>query len=125
MPKILVVANRTVAGRKLLEKVRERHEQGDAEFVVTVPRTRPQHGSIIYDDFVYQAAQVRIDLARKFLRDQMGLEIVGEVVGALVPALGVRLERAHDDRLELAGEVAAHEYVLDLDADTAPQMRAA
>src|SRR4051794_12983107 len=79
MARILVVGNETLGGANLMEAIRTRSEQGDAEFVVTVPRTRPQHGSIIYDDFVYQAAQVRIDLARKFLRDQMGLEIVGEV----------------------------------------------
>src|SRR4029079_18770200 len=79
MARILVVGNETLGGTNLIEAIRKRSEQGDAEFVVTVPRTRPQHGSIIYDDFVYQAAQGRIDLARKFLRDQMGLEIVGEV----------------------------------------------
>ncbi|UGS37654.1 hypothetical protein [Capillimicrobium parvum] len=79
MARILVVGNETLGGTNLIEAIRKRSEQGDADFVVTVPRTRPQHGSIIYDDFVYQAAQVRIDLARKFLRDQMGLEVVGEV----------------------------------------------
>src|SRR5690606_20153391 len=31
------------------------------------------------DDFVHQAAQIRVDLARKFMREQMGVEIVGEV----------------------------------------------
>jgi hypothetical protein len=79
MARILVVGNETLGGTNLIEAIRKRSEAGDAEFVLTVPRTRPQHGSIIYDDFVHQAAQVRIDLARKFLRDQMGLEIVGEV----------------------------------------------
>jgi hypothetical protein len=79
MPRVLVVANETIAGASLIEAVRQRAEQGDVDFVVCVPRTRPQHGNIIYDDFVHQAAQVRVDLARAWMRDQMGLEVVGEV----------------------------------------------
>jgi hypothetical protein len=79
MPRVLVVANETIAGASLIEAVRQRAEQGDVDFVVCVPRTRPQHGNIIYDDFVHQAAQVRVDLARAWMRDQRGLEVVGEV----------------------------------------------
>lgn len=79
MGRILVVANETIAGSTLIEAVKQRAEQGDAEFVVCVPRTRPRDGNIIYDDFVHQAAQVRVDLARKWMREQMGVEIVGEV----------------------------------------------
>ena len=79
MARILVVGNETLGGVNLIEAVRKRSETGDAEFVVCVPRTRPQHGSVIYDDFVHQAAQVRVDLARKFLRERMGIEVTGEV----------------------------------------------
>jgi hypothetical protein len=79
MGRILVVANETVAGEPLIEAVKQRAEQGDAQFMLCVPRTRPQHGSIIYDDAVAQAAQVRVDLARAFLRDTMGIEVIGEV----------------------------------------------
>jgi hypothetical protein len=79
MPRtILVVANETIGGRELLEKVLEKAAGGDARVVVCVPRTKPKHGNIIYDDFVYDAAQVRIDLARGFLRQQ-GIEAVGDV----------------------------------------------
>jgi hypothetical protein len=79
MGRILVVANETIAGEHLIEAVKRRAEQDDdAQFVICVPRTRPHHGSIIYDDFVHQAAQVRIDLARAFLRD-MGIKAIGEV----------------------------------------------
>jgi hypothetical protein len=78
--KYLVVANETIGGKNLIEAVRKRAEQdAEAEFVISVPRTNPRDGNIIYDDFVYQAAQVRVDLARKWMREQMGLEIVGEV----------------------------------------------
>lgn len=79
MARILVVANETIAGEPLIQAVRKRAEQGDASFVIAVPRTRPQHGAIIYDDAVHQAAQVRVDLARAYLRDGMGIQAVGEV----------------------------------------------
>lgn len=79
MARILVVANETIAGEPLIEAVRRRAERGDTSIVVCVPRTRPQHGAVIYDEAVRQAAQVRVDLARTYLRDAMGIEAVGEV----------------------------------------------
>lgn len=80
MKTILVVANETLGGRKLLDAVKERVAEagGDARVVVCVPRNRPRHGNIIYDDFVFDAAKVRIDLARRFMRDQ-GIQVVGEI----------------------------------------------
>jgi hypothetical protein len=79
MKTILVVANETLGGRKLLEVVKERAGGGqDARVIVCVPRNRPRHGNIIYDDFVSDAAKVRIDLARRFLRDQ-GVQAVGDI----------------------------------------------
>jgi hypothetical protein len=80
MKTILVVANETLAGAKLLETVKERVEDadGDARVVVCVPRNRPRHGNIIYDDFVFDAAKVRIDLARRFLRAE-GIQALGDI----------------------------------------------
>jgi hypothetical protein len=79
MKTILVVANQTIAGQKLFDTIkRKKDEAGEARFVVCVPRNRPQFGNVIYDDMVHDAAQVRIDLARKFMR-QFGIDIVGEV----------------------------------------------
>jgi hypothetical protein len=79
MKTILVVANETLAGAKLLETVKERAAgDPDTRVVVCVPRNRPKHGNIIYDDFVFDAAKVRIDLARRFLRDQ-GVQAVGDI----------------------------------------------
>jgi hypothetical protein len=75
---ILVVANETLGGQKLLETVRERAGGGAARVVVCVPRTNPRHGNVIYDEAVFDAAQVRIDLARQVLRGE-GIEAVGEV----------------------------------------------
>ncbi len=78
MPKkVLVVANRTVAGRGLLEAVRERAGDG-TEFHLVVPLSRPRHGNVIYDHAERDAAQLRIDLATAYLR-QEGIELTGEV----------------------------------------------
>ena len=78
MAKILVVANETVGGAKLIETVRARHARGDAEFALVVPQNRPPHGPIIYDEAVRDAAQVRVDLAQQFLAAD-GIELIGDV----------------------------------------------
>ena len=78
MRTILVVANETLGGRPLLDAVRERAQEEETRFVVCVPRTKPRHGNIIYDDAVFQTAQVRIDLARAVMREE-GIDVIGEV----------------------------------------------
>src|SRR4051812_27565951 len=80
MKTILVIGNETLAGQKLFEAVRDKVEDagGDARVVVCVPRNRPKHGNIIYDDFVFDAAKVRIDLARRFLREH-DIQAIGDI----------------------------------------------
>jgi GNAT superfamily N-acetyltransferase len=78
MKTVLVVANETLGGRPLLAKIKEKAAQDDIHLVVCVPRTNPRQGNIIYDEAVFDAAQVRIDLARKILREE-GIEAIGEV----------------------------------------------
>ena len=78
MAEILVLANETIGGEKLLDAIRERHAQGDARFHVVVPQTRPRHGNVIYDEVVRDSAQVRIDLALAFMREE-GIQGTGEV----------------------------------------------
>ena len=80
MKTILVIANQTLGGAKLLEAVKEKVDaaDGDARVVIAVPRVAPRHGTIIYDDAVFGAAQVRIDLASSFLREA-GISAIGEV----------------------------------------------
>jgi hypothetical protein len=75
---VLVVANETLGGRPLLAKIKERAADDALRVVVCVPRTNPRQGNIIYDEAVFDAAQVRIDLARKILREE-GIEAIGEV----------------------------------------------
>jgi hypothetical protein len=78
MAEILVLANETIGGKKLLDAVRERAAEGDARFHVVVPLTRPRHGNVIYDDAVRDSAQVRVYLALAFMREE-GIEGSGEV----------------------------------------------
>jgi hypothetical protein len=75
---VLVVANETLGGRPLLQKIKDLAAQEEIRVVVCVPRTNPRQGNIIYDEAVFDAAQVRIDLARKILREE-GVEAIGEV----------------------------------------------
>ncbi len=75
---ILVVANETLGGRRLVETVRARATGGHARFVLCVPQNRPKSGLVIYDDMVHDAAQARVDLALSFLHAQ-GIEAIGEV----------------------------------------------
>jgi GNAT superfamily N-acetyltransferase len=76
---VLVVANETLGGAPLLARIKEKAAEGDGiRLVVCVPRTNPRQGNIIYDEAVFDAAQVRIDLSRKIFREE-GIEAIGEV----------------------------------------------
>ena len=78
MPRVLVVANRTVAGRGVLDAVRERHEQGDHQFHLVVPIARPHHGNVIYDEAARDAARVRTELVTAYLQ-RLGIEATAEI----------------------------------------------
>jgi hypothetical protein len=74
---VLVVANETLGGSELLQEVGKRAAD-DVRFVLCVPQNRPKAGLVIYDDAVFDAAQVRVDLALEVIRDQ-GIRAIGEV----------------------------------------------
>jgi hypothetical protein len=79
MKEILVVANRTLGGAKLLETVRARNASGEVvSFRLIVPQSRPSAGFVIYDEAVRESAQVRVDLALSALAAE-GIEATGEV----------------------------------------------
>jgi hypothetical protein len=80
MTDILVLANETIGGKQLLDTVLARRDEhgGDVRFHVVVPLTRPRHGNVIYDEAVSAGAQVRVDLALAFMREE-GIEGTGEV----------------------------------------------
>ncbi len=78
MKEILVVANRTLGGKKLLDRVRALAAEDDVRFRLVVPITKPSSGLVIYDEAVRHAAEVRIDLAISLLGDE-GIEATGAV----------------------------------------------
>src|SRR3954453_10366653 len=78
MAEILVLANETIVGEKIVNDVGEHSGEGDARFHVVVPLTRPRHGNVIYDDAARDSAQVRVDLALAFMSEE-GIDASGEV----------------------------------------------
>lgn len=78
MKTILVIANETLAGAPLLERARHEAQEGPVRVVLCVPRKNPTHGAITYADSVFDAARIRVDLARGVLRE-MGIDCIGEV----------------------------------------------
>ena len=78
MRTILVVANETVGGKPLLDAVRRHSQEEETRFVLCVPQTQPRAGYVVYDDAVFDAAQIRVDLAVGFIRSE-GINAVGEV----------------------------------------------
>jgi hypothetical protein len=78
MKEVLVVANRTLSGAKLLEAVRARAGEGPVRFRLVVPQSTPSAGLVIYDEAVRESAQVRVDLALSAVAAE-GMEATGEV----------------------------------------------
>ena len=76
--KVLVVANRTAGSSELLDALRERAEQGPAEFHLVVPAS-PRGASWAFDMHSgHDAAEHDLDAALQRIRD-LGLEVDGEV----------------------------------------------
>jgi len=108
MKEVLVIANRTLAGVKLLEAVRARAAAGDVRFRLVVPQTKPAAGLVIYDEAVRESAQVRVDLALSAVAAE-GIEATGEVGDpdpfmATMDAIGVH----RPDEIILSTHPAAH-----------------
>jgi hypothetical protein len=79
MSETLVVANRTLGGVKLYERVRELAvADGDVRFRLVVPQSKPTAGLVIYDEAVRESAQVRVDLAMSLLAED-GIVASGEI----------------------------------------------
>jgi hypothetical protein len=76
---LLVIANETIGGRRLLDTIRQRakiHESVSVRLVV--PQNRPRHGSVVYVEAARDAAQARLELALAYLLSE-GIEATGEV----------------------------------------------
>jgi hypothetical protein len=140
MSDVLVVANQTLGGAKLLDAVRA-HAQEGARFRLVVPLTKPSAGLVIYDDAVRDAAQVRIDLAMSVLASE-GIESSGEIgdpdpFSATMDAVAEHrpdaiilsthpatssgwLRRDLIERIESATGLPVEHIVTDLDAEEVP-----
>jgi hypothetical protein len=79
MTEILVVANRTLGGEKLIDLARSRAQAvQDVSFRLVVPQSKPTAGLVIYDEAVRESAQIRVDLALTRAA-QEGMRASGEV----------------------------------------------
>jgi hypothetical protein len=78
MKEVLVVANRTLGGAKLLDAVRSRAAEGDVRFRLVVPQSQPRAGLVVYDEAVREATQVRVDLALSLVAGE-SIDATGEV----------------------------------------------
>jgi hypothetical protein len=79
MKRILVVANETVAGRPLIDAVKQRADDGPVEVHVICPQNEPRHGYVVYDTTVRDAAENRLKMTLAQLRE-VGIEATGDVV---------------------------------------------
>jgi hypothetical protein len=76
---LLVVANETVTGRKLLEAVERRQDAGDLRVTVIAPVSQPRRGYVVYEDTRRAAAGRRLDRTLSMLREE-GISAHGLVV---------------------------------------------
>src|SRR5881275_448746 len=60
-----------------MDAIRERGG-ADVRFILCVPQNKPRAGLVVYDDAVFDAAQVRLDLALEVIHG-MGIRAIGEV----------------------------------------------
>jgi hypothetical protein len=141
---LLVVANETVTGRKLIEAV-ERHRGEDLRVTVICPVNQPQRGYVVYEDTRRAAAGRRLDRTVTMLRDEgitaHGLVVESDPVTAVRDALA-QLEPPVDaivvathpqqksgwlrknviDRIRaVAGDRPVEHVVVDLAAETGQQ----
>jgi hypothetical protein len=77
--RVLVVANETVGGNKLLEAIERRAARGPIRCRVVCPQNRPHRGYVIYDESVRSAARIRLELTLERLLE-LGIEADGEVM---------------------------------------------
>ena len=68
---VLVIANETVLGKQLLDKIRERAQRGNASFLIVSPQSDPSEGS-------HPEAERRLRRAVAELRGE-GLDVHGQV----------------------------------------------
>ncbi|MDQ2966985.1 MAG: hypothetical protein M3R37_01530, partial [Actinomycetota bacterium] len=97
---LLVIANETVTGRKLIAAVEQRKGSGDLQVTVIAPVSQPQRGYVVYEDTRRAAAGRRLDRTLSMLRDEgisaHGLVVDSDPVTAVRDALA-QLEPSVDE----------------------------
>src|ERR687889_257859 len=138
MKRILVVANETVAGKPLIDAVRERAAGDEVDVHVICPQNQPRHGYVIYESMVRGAAENRLEMTVALLHEA-GIEARGEVMDpdpytAIMDALGEQdydeivisthpetrsgwLREGLVDRVRRAARRPVEHVVVDLDAE--------
>src|ERR687889_1801813 len=138
MKRILVVANETVAGKPLIDAVRERAAGDEVDVHVICPQNQPRHGYVIYESMVRDAAENRLQMTLALLREA-GIEADGEVMDpdpyvAVMDAVGDQdydeiivsthpetrsgwLREGLVDRVQRAARRPVEHVVVDLDAE--------
>jgi phosphopantetheine adenylyltransferase len=92
---VLVIANETVAGRSLINALRDQAAEGPIRVTVVCPVNQPRHGSVVYEDTRRAAAHRRLDRTLAALKDAE-IAAHGLVVDA-DPAQAVRDALQQDD----------------------------
>ncbi len=87
---VLVIANETVLGEPLLEKIRERARRGRASFLIVSPQTDPGVGA-------HPEAERRLKRALAQLRGE-GIEVHGQI--AHPDPFSAAMEAVHDERVD-------------------------
>ena len=77
--RVLVLANETVTGKTLVDKLKERAEQGPIEVTVIAPQNAPRAGFVVYDESRRSCAERRLRRALTML-EQADIPAEGEVV---------------------------------------------
>ena len=99
MKRLLVVANETVAGRPLIDAVKQRAAKDSVRVTVLCPVNQPREGYVVYVDTRRAAAGRRLEKTLKLLRDS-GVPAHGFVVES-GPVDAVRDELAQGEYDEI------------------------
>jgi hypothetical protein len=138
MKRILVVANETVAGKPLIDAVKDRAGSDDIHVHVICPQNQPRHGYVIHEEMVRDAAENRLKMTLALLHEE-GVEADGQVMdpdpyAAVMDALGEQdydeiiisthpetrsgwLREGLVDRVRRAARRPVEHVVVDLDAE--------
>jgi hypothetical protein len=79
MNHVLVIANETVAGKTLIDALKERASREDMRATVVAPINEPREGYVVYEDTRRAAAGRRLDQTLRLLREA-GIPASGHVV---------------------------------------------